>query len=197
VEVGWSEHPDQDLNKAWQLGREASLTAHRSRYEEWMSHVLMAKLSQWCKEDFERSVAEAKSAVKLVPYDATIRADLAELMANAGKTDEAVEWLQESIKRDPKGPEWYTGNLAWAYYLAGRYKDALAELQKLNKPRQLLLSAVHIKLGRIEEAQAVMRDFLNKNPNHTLADAARWPLIASLKRSWLEDLRQAGLAEIR
>jgi adenylate cyclase len=197
VEVGWSEHPDQDLNKAWQLGREASLTAHRSRYEEWMSHVLMAKLSQWCKEDFERSVAEAKSAVKLVPYDATIRADLAELMANAGKTDEAVEWLQESIKRDPKGPEWYTGNLAWAYYLAGRYKDALAELQKLNKPRPLLLSAVYINLGRIEEAQAVMRDFLNKNPNHTLADAARWPLIASLKRSWLEDLRQAGLAEIR
>jgi tetratricopeptide (TPR) repeat protein len=116
-------------------------------------------------------------------------------MANAGKTQDAIEWLQESIRRDPKGPEWYRGNLAWAYYLAGRYEDALAELQKLNKQRPLLLAATYIKLGHFDEAHSLMAEFLKKDPNQTLGDAARWPLIGSLKRGWLEDLRQAGLAK--
>jgi adenylate cyclase len=195
VEVGWSADPKGDLEKAWQLGQEASLAVQRTREEMWLSHWMMAKLAQWCKEDFERSIAEAKSAIKLNPHDSTSRADLAELMANAGKTKESIEWLRESIRRDAKGPEWYKANLAWAYYLAGQYEDSLAELQKLNRPRLLLLAAVYVRLGRSSEARAAMADFAKKNPAYRLADAARWPLIASLKFGWLEDLRQAGLME--
>jgi tetratricopeptide (TPR) repeat protein len=179
VEVDWSDHPDRDLGKAWTLGEEASLTVVGSRYEEWVTHWIMAKLAQWCKADFERSVAEARSAMKMLPYDATTRADLAELMANAGKTDEAIEWLKESIRRDRKGPEWYKANLAWAYYLAGRHGEALAELRKLNRPRPLVLAAIYMRLGRPEEARAVVAEMLKMNPKEMLADAARWPLIAA------------------
>ena len=118
VERGWSKHPDEDLTKAWIYANEAILAPRRSRLEQWMSHWIMAKLAQWCKSDFETSVAEARAAVRMAPYDATSRADLAELVANAGETDLAIEWLQELLRRDPKGPEWYRGNLAWAYYLA-------------------------------------------------------------------------------
>jgi DNA-binding SARP family transcriptional activator/TolB-like protein len=195
VEVGWSADPKRDLETAWQLGQEASLAVQRTREELWVSHWMMAKLAQWCKEDFERSIAEAKSAIKLNPYDSTSRADLAELMANAGKTQEAIEWLQDSIRRDAKGPEWYKANLAWAYYLAGHHEEALTELQKLNRPRLLLLAAVYIRLDRSSEARAAIAEFINKNPAYRLADAARWPLIASLKQGWLKDLREAGLAE--
>jgi DNA-binding SARP family transcriptional activator/TolB-like protein len=195
VEVGWSNDPGGDLETAWRLGQEASLAVQRTRNEMWVSHWIIAKLAQWCKNDFERSVAEARSAIRLNPYEATARADIAELMANAGKTGEAIEWLQESIRRDPKGPEWYGGNLAWAYYLAGRYEDALIELQQLNKPRLLLLAAVYVRLGRSGEAHTAMADFLKRNPGYVLADAARWPLLPALKPGWLADLRQAGLAE--
>ena len=113
-------------------------------------------------------------------------------MANAGKTEVAIEWLQQSIRQNPS-PEWYRGNLAWAYYLARRYEDAFGELQKLNKPRQLLLAAVYIKIGRVEEARALMANILKNNPNQSIAEVARWPSMGSLKRGWLEDLRQAGL----
>jgi DNA-binding SARP family transcriptional activator/TolB-like protein len=195
VEVGWSADPKRDLEQAWQLGQEASLAVQRTREEMWLSHWMMAKLAQWCKEDFERSIAEAKSAIKLNPYDSTSRADLAELMANAGKLEEAIEWLRDSIRRDAKGPEWYRANLAWAYYLAGYHENALVELQKLNRPRLLLLAAVYVRLGRPGEARTVIADFVKKNPSYRLTDAARWPLIASLKLGWLADLRQAGLAE--
>jgi tetratricopeptide (TPR) repeat protein len=195
VEAGWSKQPDEDLAMAWRLAEQASLTAYKSRYDEWISHWMLAKLAQWCNQDFERSVAEAARALKLLPYDATSRADLAELMANAGKTDEAIDWLLESIKRDPQGPEWYRGNLAWAYYLAGRYEQSFAELQKLNKPKPLLLAAVHVRLGRLDEARAVLHSFRTNNPAYTLIDAARWPLHAPLKQAWLQDLREAGLPE--
>jgi DNA-binding SARP family transcriptional activator/TolB-like protein len=195
VEVGWSEHPEQDLDRAWQLAGEAALADDKSRLELWLSRWAMAKVAQWCKEDYERSVAEAEATIKLVPYDATSRADLAELMANAGKTDEAIEWLREAVRRDPDGPEWYRGNLAWAYYLAGRHEDALAELQKLRKPRRLLLAAVHVRLGHVEDARDAVTEFSKENPGHTLADEARKPLIGSLERIWLADLRTAGLPD--
>jgi tetratricopeptide (TPR) repeat protein len=195
VEAGWSQTPDRDLETAWTLALEASLSPHRSRYEQWLSHWLMAKLAQWCKADFERSVAEAKAADKMVPYDATTRADLAELMANAGRTVEAIAWLQESIRRDPLGPEWYRNNLAWAYYLSGRYEDALIELRALNKPRWLLMAAIHARLGHSGEARAVMARYLAEFPRQTLRDEARWPLIEPLKSRWLADLREAGLPQ--
>jgi adenylate cyclase len=168
---------------------------YTDRYEQWLSHWLIAKLAQWCKEDFELSVAEVNRAVKLLPFDATTRADMAELMSNAGYSDIAIEWLHESIRRDPTGPEWYRGNLAWAYYLSGRYGDALAELRRLNKPKLLLQAAVYIKLGRIDEARFLIETLLKEKPHYSLTVAARWPMTASLKRHWLKDQRLAGLPE--
>lgn len=195
VEAGWSKNPGQDLARAWQLGRQATRGPHKSRYDEWHSHWLMAKLAQWYKEDFELSVTEALAAVELVPYDATSRADLAELMANAGRTGDAIAWLHEAMRRDPTGPEWYSANLAWAYYLDARYEDAESELRKLKKPRHLLLAAVHIKLGKYEDARATVAAFLESRPGYTLADEMRRPLIGSLKQGWLDDLREAGLPD--
>jgi tetratricopeptide (TPR) repeat protein len=195
VEAGWSDNPEQDLAKAWQLGREAAHAPQRSRYDKWLSHWTIAKLAQWCKADYELSLAEAKAAVELVPYDATSRADLAELLANAGRTGDAIEWLQEALRRDPKGPDWYKANLAWAYYLAGRHEDALAELGKLSKPRHLLSAAVHVRLGNLPYAQEAIAALLESQADYTLADAARRPLIRPLKDAWLDDLREAGLPE--
>src|SRR5262245_19702715 len=103
-----------------------------------------------------------------------------------------LQLLNESIRRDPTGPEWYRSNLAWAYYLSGRYQDAWVELKRLNKPKSLLLAAVYVKLGQIEEARSQVATFLKRTPHYDLADAARWPMIASLKHGWLEDLRLAG-----
>lgn len=195
VEAGWSRHPEGDLDRAWQLGQEAALSAGNSRFDRWLTHWLLAKLTQWCKADYERSVAEARAAVELVPYDATSLADLAELMANAGRTDEAIAWLQEALRRDPMGPEWYVANLAWAYYLAGRHEDALRELQKMSRPRYLLMAALHVRLGRMEDARAAVEQFSRGNPGYTLADEARRPLIGPLKSAWLDDLRRSGLPD--
>jgi tetratricopeptide (TPR) repeat protein len=155
----------------------------------------MTFLYQWHEQDFERSVAEAEAAIQMVPYDALSRAALAGSVASAGRVDEAIEWSKESMRRDPTGLEWGIGYLSWAYYLAGRYEDALAELQKMREPWPLVLVPVDVRLGRIEEARTVMAAFVRANPEHTLEDEARWPLKEPLKQTYLDDLRKAGMPE--
>jgi TolB-like protein/DNA-binding SARP family transcriptional activator len=195
VEAGWSPRPEQDLESAWKLVTEAALEAQKSRFDEWVTHLALAKLAQWCRQDFDRSLAEAELAIQMVPYDASSRADLAELLANAGKLQDSIAWLKEAIRRDPQPPDWYAGNLAWAYYLDGRYQDAVAQLEGLNRPRRLVLAAAHVRLGQSEKAKAAMAEFVKENPGYTLADEARRPLVSSLEQRWLADLRRAGLPE--
>jgi tetratricopeptide (TPR) repeat protein len=155
----------------------------------------MAMLYQWHEQDFDRSVAEAEATIALVPYDAWSRAALANWLATAGRTDRAIEWAKEAIRRDPKDPEWWIGNLAWAYYLAGRYDEALAELHKMSKPGPLQLAVVQVRLGQVGEARAAVAEFLKVNPGYTLEKEARWPLREPLKQAYLDDLRAAGLPE--
>ena len=192
----YSDQPDRDEELAWALAKEVEAAPNKSRLATWLTHWLMAWLYQWHEGDFPRSVAEAEAALQMVPYDAFSRADLAGVVANAGVTNQAIEWAKEAIRRDPGGPEWlYVGTLAWAYYLAGRPEDALAELQKMSQPVPLTLAAVQVRLGRVDEARAVVAEFVKGNPGWTLEDEASFPLKEPLKQSYLDDLRKAGMPE--
>ena len=58
-----------DTDQAWRLANEAVSTESHSRLEDWLIHWLMAFLYEWHDEDFSRSVAEARMAMQLAPYD--------------------------------------------------------------------------------------------------------------------------------
>jgi adenylate cyclase len=190
----WIKPSESDLDAAWRLGKEAEASQDKSRLEIWLCHWLMAQLYQWHDEDFERSVAEAEATIEMVPYDGLSRSILAGTLANAGKTDQAIEWAEEAIRRAPNSPDGWQGNLAWAYYMAGRPEDALAALQKVAKPYGDMLAVVYARLGRIDEARAVMAEFV-KDTGYTIEDEARWPFIEPLKQAYLDDLRKAGMPE--
>ncbi|MEK1852398.1 MAG: tetratricopeptide repeat protein, partial [Phyllobacterium sp.] len=151
--------------------------------------------------DFERSVVEAEAAAKLVPYDALSRANLAMYLANAGKTDQAIEWLKESIRRDASPMDWYFGNLAFAYYLADRPADTVALFQKMEQPWDVNLAAAYARLGKLDEAHASIAKLLKNKPGWTLKDEAVYPttkqpqLVEPLLKPYLADLAQAGLPE--
>jgi adenylate cyclase len=190
----WTKPSEADIEVAWRFGKEAEAAVDKSRLEIWLSHWLMAALYQWHEQDFDRSVVEAESTVQIAPYDGFSRVALAFYLANAGRTDEAIEWVNEAIRRDPNAPGSWQGNLAWAYYLAGRHEDALAALQTMDEPYRDWLAAVYVRLGRIDEARAVMTTFV-KDTGYTLEDEARWPLIEPLEQGYLDDLRKAGMPE--
>ena len=190
----WTKPSDGDIEQAWRFGKEAEAAADKSRLETWLSHWLMAQLYQWREEDFDRSVIEAEATVQIAPYDGFSRTVLAGVLANAGRTGQAIEWAEEAIRRDPGSPDWWNGTLAWAYYLAGRRADALALLQKMDEPPGDVLAAVYARLGRTDEARDVMAAFV-QDTGYTIEDKSRWPLIEPLKQAYLDDLRKAGMPE--
>jgi len=193
AEAGFGDR-DQNLRTACELGRQIEQAPRKTRYEEWLSHWLAAKLAQWCEEDFGRSIAEIEIAIAMAPYDASARADLAELLANTGRTGTAIDWLREAIRRDPKPPDWYYRNLAWAYYLDGRTETALQTLQSQRhlKPSSLL-AVVLARLGRDTEAREVAAEYKRLYSLSKLQGEIHWPLVPELKARWLSDLRSVGL----
>jgi Flp pilus assembly protein TadD len=202
VGYGWTADPRRDLHRAWNLASEAQAMENKPRLVTWLGHWAMAWLYQWYEEDFVRSVAEAEAAVQMVPYDAGSRADLAKYVGNAGNTDEAITWAKEALRLDPKGPEYFRWNLGFALYLAGRPEDALTEFKKVSPPwRAPNLAATYARLGRIDEARAVIAEFRKGLPNYTLRDEANFPagkepqLVEPLQSAYLNDLRKAGMPE--
>jgi TolB-like protein len=200
INRGWGDAAD-DLDRACKLTKEIAAIENKSRLERWTGHWQMATLAQWCEGDFERSVSEAEAAVEMVPYDAMSRSDLAGLLTNAGKTDEAIAWAREAMRLDPKGPEWYRWNLAWALYHGGHAQDALAEFHKLTKTWAPNLAAVYVRAGQVDAARTLIGEFIKSNPGFTIRDEAYWPsnkhpqLKEPLQQAYVSDLRQAGLSE--
>jgi DNA-binding SARP family transcriptional activator/TolB-like protein len=185
---------DRNLASACRFGREAEQAPMKTRYEDWLGHWLTAKLAQWCDDDFPRSVAEIDATIALVPSDASVRADLAELLANAGQLAKAVEWLQEAIRRDPRPPDWYYRNLAWSYYLDGRSEMALQALQSRRTARpDPLLAVVLTRTDRDREARRAVEEYQRLNGASKLEGEMRRPLAAHLKTKWIGDLTSAGL----
>jgi tetratricopeptide (TPR) repeat protein len=187
---------EQNLEAACRLGREVEQAPQKTRYEEWLSHWLPAKLAQWCEEDFGRSVIEIDRAIAMAPYDASARADLAELLANAGRLDTALEWLHEALRRDPRPPDWYYRNLAWTYYLSGRHDEALATLQsQRNSKPTPLLAVVLLRLGRNDEARNIATEYRRAKPSPDVAREWHRPLSPHFKARWTGDLDAVGLGE--
>ncbi|HVR68208.1 MAG TPA: adenylate/guanylate cyclase domain-containing protein [Verrucomicrobiae bacterium] len=201
IERGWSEDVAADIEAAWKLATEAQAMENKSKLATWLGHWVMAFMYQLHDGDFERSVAEAEAAVRIVPYESRMRSDLGYFLANAGRTQEGVEWTEMAIRVDPNGPVWFRWNLAWAYYLANRPEEALSEFQKVGADSGTTLAAVYARLGQMDKARAVMAEFVKQSPDWTLRDEALWPtgkragLKEPLASAYLEDLRKAGMPE--
>lgn len=196
-----SDDPWRDTELAWKYGLAALQNPRKSQLEAFLSHWIMAFLYQQYEGNFERSVAEAEIAAKLVPYDPFSHADLALVLANAGRVDRGIEWLEEAIRQDANPLEWYFGNLAFAYYLANRPAEAVDVSLKMENPWEATLAASYARLGKLDEAHASVERLLAQKPGWTIEKEAVWPsmkqpqLVPSLLAPYLADLAKAGLPD--
>jgi tetratricopeptide (TPR) repeat protein len=205
IYYGWADDRAAYLETAWRLGKEVEAQQDKSRFASFACHWMMAVLYNIYAGDFERSVAEIEAAAKASPYDFLVRAQLAYFLTGAGRTDLAVNWLEEAIRRDPHPIGPYFLNLATAYYHEDRPEDALALLTNfkgsLRGPKKIILAAANARLGRLDEARHELARFLAEFPGWTIAKEATWPggrqpkFVEPLLTPYLDDLRKAGLPE--
>ena len=81
--------------------------------------------------DTARGEAEFDKALRLNPGSADLLATYAGWASNFGKPDKGVAAAERAMRLNPDTPPWAMYNFAYAYFMAGRYADALRAFDRM------------------------------------------------------------------
>jgi tetratricopeptide (TPR) repeat protein len=192
----WSQDPNS-LEQAFELAQKAialddSLPG---------GHQVLGEVYLW-KKQHEQAIAELEEAIALSPNSADGLAGLGEILNWAGRPEETIGLVQKAMRLNPKYPSWYLWSLGHAYFLTGRYEEAIETLKRVLDrnpyflPAHFYLAASYSEIGREEEARAEVVEIERlKSPQDSLeARRQRFPYKdqAVLERLF-DSLRKAGL----
>jgi TolB-like protein/class 3 adenylate cyclase/cytochrome c-type biogenesis protein CcmH/NrfG len=144
------------------------------------------------------SEAEFETALRLNPGDAEILALYASWATSFGHPERAAEAADRAIRLNPGYQIWQAYDFSYAYFSAGRYKDALKVLDRLPRDRYIFYSWVLratslAALGRSEEAKAAVADTMALFPDLTIEGFTGTPDWSDPERRHLvETMRAAG-----
>ncbi|MBL0375339.1 tetratricopeptide repeat protein [Rhizobium sp. KVB221] len=181
------------------LGDDPSNESHKDFRGRWYRAMVM-----WNQGDFNGSFAEYEAARKLidpkriVQDNADLDADMAEAFIYFGDSNRAITLIEDAMVRFPDFPYWYWWNLGRAYYMVGRYQDAIDAIARISSPPndcRLITAASKAQLGD-PDGQKIMAVFSQNDPHWTIAQSAAYPYGNDTARQhWLDGLRKAGLRE--
>ena len=77
------------------------------------------------KGQYDQAVTEAQRAIALDPNSPDGYSSLAQVLNNEVKPTEALEAVETAMRLDPRNPDKYLMDQAFAYYLLGRWKEAI------------------------------------------------------------------------
>ena len=161
----------------------------------WILGYILAYEGRW-----EESDAAFQTALKLDPNSADVPIFRAELLAFAGKADEALQLLEKAFRRNPHPTPAYYWELGLAQYAARQYDKAIDTLRNHIAYRtgaRRILAASLAQAGRLDEARDEAMLFMANDPRFSIRDwAASQPARdpETLER-FVEGFRQAGLPE--
>lgn len=151
------------------------------------------------ERDFERAWAEVEAAVALSPNDSFMLGRLANVATMSGRPDKAIEWPTMEMRLSPGENRYW--NLGWAYYVAGRYEEAIDAFKKSARPwvsdDYLNQAATYVRLDRLVEAKAAVDQALKLDPSFTQAKWREGYFYSdpSILERQVADLAKAGLPE--
>jgi TolB-like protein len=180
-------------------GEIAARTAIALDEQDGMSHEAMGYLLLHQRQ-FELAGIHFKRGVSLNPNDIYIAADYANWLARTGRPAEALEILEDTMRRDPFSPTWIWDMRSTALFQLGRYEEvaqALHSMSTLHPWHFAYLAAAYAHVDKMTEARRELAALLEAKPGATIARIraaeayAREELFAPLASG----LRKAGLKE--
>jgi TolB-like protein/Tfp pilus assembly protein PilF len=191
----WSEDP-QALEQVFTLGQKAVALDDSQP----IAHATLA-YGYLGKRQHVQALAAAEKAVALDPNSADTYLTLGDILNFSGRPAEAVSMVEKAMRLNPQYPASYVFSLGQAYYLTGRYEDAVATFKRVlaRNPDHFnahaFLAASYSELGQEENARAEVAEVLRISPTYSLGttkermpykDPAAW-------EQFLDALRKAGL----
>src|SRR5262249_51503645 len=148
---------------------------------------------------YDQAIAEMERVIALAPNAAYGYAGLAEMLSRTGRSEEALQMVEQALRRNPSVD--VNLSIGVAYYWTGRPEEAIAPLKQYlsHYPNFLgahfYLVAAYSELGREAEAQAEAAEVLRLNPKFSLeVHKERTPIKdPAILECQLTALRKAGL----
>jgi len=125
---------------------------------------------------FEKAEFHFARAHALNPNDDRIVCHMGELATYSGRADEGERWVRRAMRLNPYYLPRYWLRLAQALYHQGRLEEALdaVEREPIPVPHHLTYrAAILARLGRDEDARAVIRELRLGDPTLTVRDLLR------------------------
>ena len=138
------------------------------------AYQLLSQVDVFKGRHYERGIADAERAIALDPNSAFGYFFLAQDLGFAGKPEDAIESLNKAMRLDPRNRDFYLVLVAFSYMLMGRYAEAVpAFKQSLARYPNFSvahweLAVAYVELGRLDEAQAEVAEFMRLSPKVTL-----------------------------
>ncbi|HEV2896362.1 MAG TPA: winged helix-turn-helix domain-containing protein [Pseudaminobacter sp.] len=165
------------------------------------AHEIRASIHSEAGE-VELALARFDLAIALNPSDPNILVHSAGVLLNTGRTDDAIDRIEQAKGIDPFHPDWFHWQMGWALYEKNDCGAALTAMRKMSRIQigaHRMLAGIHACLGNEREAKEALAVFLQNSPGDSISKQRRqWEknYIApgSLDR-WIEHMRIAGLPE--
>ncbi len=172
-QLQWSQDPTS-LDRAFELAQQALARDDALPH----AYKLLSQVYLWRKQH-DQAIAQAERTVSLAPNDADGYETLAEVLAFAGRAEEAIGFIKRAMRLNPRYPFYYLWTLGHAYYLTGRSQEAVETFRKMLErnpnflPAHAFLAVLYIESGRQEEAQAEAREAERLSPQASLESLRR------------------------
>ena len=167
-----------------------------------VAHRLLGYIYLFDKQH-ERAITELERSVALDPNDADNYAWFGNALNFVGRSQEALGFIQQAIRLNPRYPFLYLYFLGHTYRTLGQPEEAIAVLKRTLAhnpgflPAYYNLVLSYVELGRIEEARTVAAEIRRLSPTFSVVTMNRllpYKDPTSLERS-LTAFRAAGLEE--
>jgi adenylate cyclase len=120
----WSQDP-QTPERALELAQKALAL---DDFSPW-PHNLLGAIYLYIKKQYDQAFAEVERTIALDPNSAEGYWRMGEILGSMGKPEEGIGWIKKAMRLNPRYPGYYAQTLGGAYFLAGRYEEAITALQ--------------------------------------------------------------------
>jgi adenylate cyclase len=191
---GWTVFPEKSLERAHDLAKKAlSLEETNALAHSALGSVYLRR------KQYDLAINELQQAIALNPNDTQSQSQLGSVMLYSGRKDAAIYWLESALRLNPHISFGELMVLGQAYYLSGRYEDAITILNKglAGNPNYvgyyIMLAAAYARAGRTEAAKRSARGVLRLDPFFEVGSYGTVFRNPEDRSDIIDGLRKAGL----
>jgi TolB-like protein/class 3 adenylate cyclase/Flp pilus assembly protein TadD len=194
---GWIEDAAEGMRRAEELCKRALASADQQAHAR--AHALLAAIYSH-QDRFEEALRHTERAIELNPSDATALYRHGASLLYLGRIDEAIGAMETAQRFEPHPGAGTRLNLAIAYYLAGRYREALAQADAslTRAPHDVVTvnavrAATLAQLGNADEARQAAARVRRLSPSFDVENFGRRFANPAHTARLHDGLRKAGL----